>query len=413
MVCAAILRKKGFDVRILDGRVQSDWIDDLKTACLQSDWIILTSSPLDRWQCPNLEVEHFIQIARTLPSEKLIITGIHGTLYPEAMLDKTGARAVICGEPEIPLQNMLTQNNWPTIAGMIYRKDGQIISTGRTCPPDLSNFPPPAFDLIDFRQYRYELLGSRFALFEGSRGCPYDCSFCLKTMYADGIRYKRIQNLIKEVDLAVKQHGVCSGYFIDLEFNANRLRTIEFCDRLTALNLPFVWCCQTRADTVDDQLLFKMKQAGCRLIHFGIETGSARLLHNTNKKIALDSISNGIQRTHKAGLDTACFFLFGFPGETEQEMLQTIDFALQLNPTFASFHVVTPYPETDLYHRCFPSDHLCDHSLTFPYHCPQQDPFVLNQIIRKAYRRFVISRIKNGRLRSLLAQLRLFWEFNT
>lgn len=176
MVCASILRNRGFYVRIIDGRVLSDWRADLQRVSRTFDAIVLTSSPMDRWQCPNLEVDHFIEIARSLPSDKLIIVGAHGSVYPEQMLEKSGARAVIQGEPEEILSRLLSEDDWSHIPKVAFKKNGEIVFTGEGAPPDIRQFPTPAFDLIDLKKYRYELLGNRFMLFEGSRGAPINAA---------------------------------------------------------------------------------------------------------------------------------------------------------------------------------------------------------------------------------------------
>jgi len=419
MISASLLRNHGFRVHIVDGRVDSQWLIKVKTIQSDYDWIALTSSPLDRWQCPNLEIGYFIKIARKLPSEKLIIMGAHGSLAPEPILRKTDARVVIVGEPEKTLLNLLSQNTWDKTAGLVYRRNKEIVFTGTADMTDLDELPLPAFDLVDFSRYQYELLGKRFALFEGSRGCPYQCRYCLKVMYGEGVRFKTIPQMVEEVSYAVGKFGVRCGYFIDLEFTIDRSRIMHFCDRLICQKYPFIWCCQTRPDAVDRELLTKMKQAGCRLIHYGIETGSQQLLNDINKKVNLDTIQAGIQMTREAGIDTACFFLFGFPGETKKNMLETINLAKTLNPTYASFHTVTPYPGTSIYAPGAQTGSELERNLHLPQTCPEHDPRFLDAIVKKALRSFylrpayVMARLRKGNLRSWLGQIRLFKEFMT
>lgn len=420
MVCASILRNRGCDVRIIDGRVLSDWRAELHRAGDTFDAIVLTSSPTDRWQCPNLEVDDFIEIARSLPSDKLIVVGAHGSVYPKQMLEKSGARAVIQGEPEEILSRLLSEEDWSRIPKVAFKKNGEIFFTGEGAPPDIGQFPAPAFDLIDLKKYRYELLGNRFMLFEGSRGCAYQCSFCLQAMYGSGVRYRPVDQLLNEVSEAVNRFGVRTGYFIDLEFTLKRDRIIRFCDELIQRHLPFAWCCQTRADAVDRELLNRMRQAGCRLIHFGVESGAPHILRSTNKKIDLAEIKKGIHLTQKAGIETACFFMFGFPDETPADMDQTISFAKMLNPTYASFHAVTPYPSTPLYNSYSKSVSTRDVSvdpMSFPLHCSDHDPALLDAKIKAAFKRFYLrpgyvwSQLLRRDIRSWVSQIRLLMAF--
>ena len=421
MISASFLEKAGFTVRIIDGRIERGWHEKLRRLAPESDWIGLTSSPLDRWQCPNLEIGYFVDLARSLPSDKLLIMGAHGSIFPRAMLKQTRARAVIAGEPEERFLALLTQEDWSTIPGIVFRKNGKIFQTPKpnkpnklNKPTNLGNLPAPAFHLIDPSRYAYELLGRPFALFETSRGCPYGCTFCLKTMYGPGVRYKPIEQLMGEIEQAVTISGFRYGYFIDLEFTTNREHATEICDRLIARHYPFLWCCQARADGVDAVLLKRMKQAGCRLIHYGVESGSPRILKDTKKGINRDTIQEGIRLTHEAGIETACFFMLGFPGETRSEMEETIRFARNLNPTYASFHVVTPYPGTAIGALASSSPDAPDRDMSFPTYCEGHSPIFLNKMIRNAYisyymrPAYILARLKQGDPLSLLRQLRLF-----
>jgi radical SAM superfamily enzyme YgiQ (UPF0313 family) len=415
--CAAMLRERGFRPRIIDGRVQPAWRQQVNRISNQSDWIVLTSSPLDRWQCPNLEVDHFIEVAQSLPAKKLIIVGAHGSIYPEAMLAQTGAAAVVVGEPEPAVLRLISTRDWRRIPGVAFKRNHTFRLNEGAESLDMAQVPVPAFDLIDFSKYRYELLGNRFTLFETSRGCPYPCRFCLKVMFGEGVRFKPVDRLMNEIDSAVTKFGVRTGYFIDLEFTLNRDRTVEICDRLCEQKYPLTWCCQTRADAVDAELLSKMKQAGCRLIHFGVESGSEDVLRDTKKRVDIATIQKGVRLTQKAGIDTACFFTFGFPGETPMDMQKTISFARRLNPTYASFHVVTPYPGTPLYENALSAAPDAESTLNFPLCCAEHNPLFLSEMTRGAFKgfylrpKYILSRITHGNIRSWMRQLRLFGGF--
>lgn len=417
MISAALLEKAGLRVRIIDGRVEPDWHEKLSRFAPESNWIGLTSSPLDRWQCPNLEIDYFVDLAGSLPSDKLLIMGAHGSIFPQAMLNQTSARAVIIGEPEQAFLSLCTQEDWGNIPGIVFRKDGKIYHTGKPLPANLSNFPVPAFHLIDPSKYAYELMGRPFALFETSRGCPYGCTFCLKAMYGPGVRYKPIERLMEEIERAVKIFGFQYGYFMDLEFTSNRDHTMAICDQLIDRNYPFSWCCQTRADALDAELVNRMKQAGCRLIHFGIESGSPRILRETKKRINKKIIKEGIRLTQSLGIETACFFMLGFPGESPLEMEETLKFARELNPTYASFHAVTPYPGTSLWSSLSSSKAPHDLDMSFSSFCEGHNFLFLNKMIQKAYLSYylrltyLLDRLRNGNPRSWLCQLKLFAEF--
>jgi len=167
-------------------------------------------------------------------------------------------------------------------------------------------------------------------------------------MYGSPYRAKRAEKLIAEVETAIRKHGARAAYFFDLEFTLNRDLVEALCDFLIASRANLNWCCQTRADMVNERLLRRMKRAGCSLIHCGIESGSPAVLERLNKGMSLEVMERGVRMIQGVGIRTACFFMFGFPDETEADMDATIRFAKRLNPTYASFHVAVPYPGAPL-----------------------------------------------------------------
>jgi radical SAM superfamily enzyme YgiQ (UPF0313 family) len=154
-----------------------------------------------------------------------------------------------------------------------------------------------------------------------------------------------------------------------------------------------------------------MKKAGCELIHFGVETGSPRLLEETRKNITVEQIRTVLEHCRRLGINTTCFFLMGLPGETESDRRATIAAARELNPSFASFHVAAPYPGTEM-------GLLSDGQNPFPVCLDREHDFAqLGRMVRRAYLNFylrptyLLSRLKEGTLKDKLGLLKLFWEF--
>ena len=347
--CAALLESRGIDVDLLDARAH--WVDPTEIAARSQayDRVFVTSSPLDRWQCPNLELELFFERLKPINHPHLYIMGVHGTHYPQQVLDQTRAEAVIRGEPEWTVLELCEGKPLAETPGVSYRNSREAVSTPNRPLVDLAQFPVPAFHLLDFNLYGYELLGERFVLLETTRGCPFPCTFCMRDMYGGrAYRIKNPQQVAQEVDAALAA-GAGSGYFIDLEFSLKRDYTLAVCEELRRFRSRWRWCCQTRADSIDAKLLRAMKDAGCELIHFGVETGSPRILKDIDKRITLEQIAEGIALAKRAGIETACFFMMGFPGETDADRRLTLEFAKKLDPTYASFHIVSPYPGTPLH----------------------------------------------------------------
>ncbi len=409
--CAAMLERDGLKVSLIDARAAPVSLDTIRQAAAEHDLVFVTSSPIDRWQCPNLDLAPFLAVTSLVDPAKRHVMGSHGTVAPEELLTMTGARAVIRGEPELAVRALCSGMDPSEVPGVTYQGGGTITSTPEGPPVDLERLPLPAFHLLDLRHYRYEILGDRFVLLEATRGCHYRCHFCLLKMYGNGYRMKDPEQVVHEVTYLVRETGAKTGYFIDLEFTAVRDYMWELCGRLARARLPFEWACQTRADYVDGPLLALMKEAGCRLIHFGVESGSARVMATTNKRITLEQIEQGIAETKRAGIDQLCFFMFGFPGETSEDMEATIAFAKRLNPTYASFHIATPYRGTKLFEMSGSSE-------LFPEAFEKEhDPAFLQAIANRAFREFYLrpavvwSRVRGMDLRLWRRQAALFWNF--
>lgn len=409
--CAAMLEQDGAGVSVIDARATPIPIETIREAAARHDLVFVTSSPIDRWQCPNLDLAPFLAVTSQVDPRKLCVMGSHGTVAPEELLTMTGARAVIRGEPELAVRALCGGKDPSDVPGVTYQHEGTIINNPDGEPVDLTTLPLPAFHLLDLDRYRYEILGDRFVLLEATRGCHYRCHFCLLKMYGKGYRMKDHDQVIREVTYLVREAGARTGYFIDLEFTAVRDYVWDLCERLALAKLPFEWACQTRADYVDGPLLQLMKRAGCRLIHFGVESGSARVLAATNKHITREAIERGIAETKQAGIDQVCFFMFGFPGETAEDMEATIAFSKRVNPTYASFHVVSPYRGTKLYE-------LSGASEPFPEACTKaHDLTMLQATVNRAFREFYLrpavlwSRLRRMDPRLWRRQVALFWAF--
>lgn len=350
--CGAILRAAGHQVVLVDAQAESLPPERVAQRVGGAELAVVTSSALDRWQCPTFALGPVRAVVEALRPRvgAIALCGYHGTVHPEPMLALVGADVVVRGEPEWTIEELAAGRPWREIAGLTFRHRGETVHTADRPPLDLTRLPPPALELIDPRRYAYEILGGRFVVLEGSRGCSCGCTFCSRAIQGRRRREKGVDQLTREIELAVGL-GARNAYFIDLEFTASRGFVESLCGALIERKLPLRWCCQTRTDQVDEPLLRLMRRAGCRLVHFGIETADAVLARSLRKPIAMQTHEAAVRAARRAGVDTLCFFLLGFPGETEAQMRATIRAALRLGPTYASFHRVAPYPGTVLHEQ--------------------------------------------------------------
>ena len=289
LTSAAALREHGHATEIIDARAAQVPLSHMAAAAAQADMVVLTTAPLDRWQCPDLDWRAMLEPAAVLPLDRLVVMGTHAAVRPELVLEASGAANVVRCEPEDVLVSLAEKGPGAVgVSGTSRRGPSGIVHEPDAPPVKLDGLPAPAYDLIRAHNYGYELLGRRLGLIETSRGCPYACSFCLKALYGPGVRYKALDRALAETEMLVNDWGADNIYYIDLEFTLHRERTMTFCEKLTGLRKGPTWCCQTRVDAVDPEMLRTMKRAGCRLIHFGVESGADHILEQTNKKITLD-----------------------------------------------------------------------------------------------------------------------------
>ncbi|MFH1090945.1 MAG: radical SAM protein [Pseudomonadota bacterium] len=409
LTAAALLRRHGHEPSLVDLRAARISPAELQAQAAEADLILLQTTPIDRWQCPDLNWEALLGLALRLPEEKTVIAGAHGTLRPDLILKTTGALALIRGQPEGPLLSLVRAGLDPRgLSGFSYMDKSRPVHEPDQRPIPLDALPPPAYDLVDLDRYGYELLGPRLALLETSRGCPFSCSFCLKAMYGPDVTFKTTTQVVEEVRSVVGR-GARSIYFIDLEFSLRRPETMVLCHEMMKLGLSFKWCCQTRVDAVDPELLTAMRKAGCRLIHFGLETGAEHLLEAVNKKASLQQARQAIEWCRRLEIQTACFFLFGLPGENRADRRRTMALARELTPTYASFHAAAPYPGTAL-------NSLARGNEAYPACLAEHDLDELASEIRRAYLSFylrpsyILSRLKEEKLKDLWPKLLLLYK---
>lgn len=418
---AALLRSRGVAAEVLDANALRLPPAEAARRCAGFDQVYVTSTSLDRWQCPHLDLSPFLATVAAVKavSPETYVLGSHGTVRPAELLALTGARAVLRGEPEGVVPALALGRPLREAPGATWRDGESVVHNPDAAPVRLDDLPPPALDLLPMERYSYEVMGGRFTLFEMSRGCASSCSFCLLKTYGDGVRRKTVPRLAAEIEEAVLRRGVRKAYFIDLEFTVLRKQVLELCGWLIERDLPLEWCCQTRLDLVDDELLDKMRRAKCTLIHFGVEAGGDEALARQDKGLTLAAVREGMRKAKGAGLRTACFFMIGFPDSTEKDMRDIEALARELAPDYPLFHVAAPYPGTALHERVKsdPNARFSDDSL-FPEAVEGALSLAdLKRLTRAAYLGYylrpgyVLGRVLKGDWRQLLSQARLLRAF--
>jgi anaerobic magnesium-protoporphyrin IX monomethyl ester cyclase len=428
LISASLLRDNGWEPIYLDLNADPTLtVEHVLDLAQGADMIVLTTNPYADWQCQSNNIRSILELARKLPAERLVITGNHGTHFPGGIIRETGARFVVREEEEAGILAIAKalggDRNFDAIGSLSFRRaDGTVQHNPQRELPALEEFPLAAYDLVDLNNYYYELLGDHFALLEASRGCPFSCNFCNLSMYRGKYRKRTENQVIRELDELVEKHGCRSLYIFDLEFTVNVKMAETVCNHIIEKDYVkkygFRWACQTRADSVDVPLLQFMGKAGCALIHFGVEAGNDDVLKRTNKGIDKAAIREGIRNTKKAGIKSAIFLIMGHPGETAANFQETIDFAIELDPTYASFHPLLPLPGSLLFEQHFGKGPYWDAPLALDQtYFTMEQKTELAAYVKKAYLKFYLrpryiwSQLFHGDLSLYKRQLSLFFNF--
>jgi radical SAM superfamily enzyme YgiQ (UPF0313 family) len=291
-----------------------------------------------------------------------------GGPYPVALQEKcledagTLFDAVVTGEGEYTCPEMIEKiesgQGLRGVSGVACYEGGHIVrNPSRPLIDDLDALPFPARDLLgDAMMYIPPPATYRrkpVAVLMTSRGCNRRCIYCFQIdrNREKGIRFRSVDNVMKEIE-----HCLALGYreikFIDDTLAADYDRAMQLAQEISKRKLDFTWFASACVNQVDKPLLQAFKDAGCWAILFGAESGVQKNLNTIRKGITLDQIQKAVKTAQEVGIRVSTPFMFGIPGETFEEGLQTIEFALNLEPDIANFHAITPFPGTHLY------DHL-------------------------------------------------------
>jgi anaerobic magnesium-protoporphyrin IX monomethyl ester cyclase len=236
------------------------------------------------------------------------------------------------------------------IKGLAWRNGGEIVvNFPRPFIQDLDDMPLPMHELLPLMTYRMPMIKGPFTFIVTSRGCPAGCTYCIKHVSYQYSARLRSPKLIMEELWYLKKLGIHNIHMYADLFTVNRDQVIELCERMIAEDINIKWTCNSRVDYVDEEMLQLMSKAGNWFISWGIESGNEQILKHARKGAYPDKAERALRWARKAGIKNWGYFIIGLPGETEETIRQTIDFAKKLPLDIALFHVAAPYPGTPFF----------------------------------------------------------------
>ncbi|MCM8786791.1 MAG: B12-binding domain-containing radical SAM protein [Candidatus Omnitrophica bacterium] len=234
------------------------------------------------------------------------------------------------------------------VVGLVYKKNNEII-VNPPKPVVFESFPFPARDLLPNELYaEFPTERKNFTVMVTSLGCPRGCLFCEagRTIYNP----RKPETVVKEIEDCYKKYNIREIDIFDYDFTADKKRVIEICRLLKEKKLDLIWACRSRID-IDKEILKEMKEAGCRRIYYGIESGVQEILDIVNKGITIKQIRETIKITKDLGIKALGFFLIGAPKETYKTVKQTVKFAKELNLDYVQFSKCLAKPLTPLWRQ--------------------------------------------------------------
>lgn len=304
----------------------------------------------------TLQIEQAFRAANFVkgvsPSVITVLGGTHASALPDLTLNNRHIDIIVHGEGEETFGQLLdclsSRSDFKNLEGIGFKENGKSnINPSRDLIQDLDRMPFPALDLFDYARYKEGNMIS-------SRGCPYRCIFCASSViHGYKLRFASAQRVVDEMELLTKKYHYDHVRFWDDTFTVNRKRVNDICDEILKRRLSVTWSCYAHIATLNEELLAKMKQAGCRYLELGIESGSPRIQKMLNKNLNLEKVKRTVEKIHRAGLGIKTDFMIGAPDETEEEIYQSLKLAIDLNPDIASFAIMMPYPGTQLYSKRF------------------------------------------------------------
>lgn len=301
-----------------------------------------------------------IQLAETVknisPDTVTVFGGVHVSALRGAILEKFDSiDMIVAGEGEEAMAEIASGAPCSSIKGLIYREGDAIRDNGaRGLLCDLDSLPFPDYHALEGFPSDYE--GALFNYPKGpvatvisSRGCPYSCSYCDRSVFGSSFRHNSPGYLHEQMQFLKSEFGIRHVFFYDDLFTFNRGRIEEFCRLLREKPLGMTFNCAVRVGHIDDDLLKTLKASGCWMVSLGVESGSPEILARHKSNVNFDEMKDTVTRIRRAGLRAKGLFMMGLPGETEQTFRMTADFINALELDDMNLTKFTPFPGSPLY----------------------------------------------------------------
>ena len=291
------------------------------------------------------------------PNVIVVLGGPHVSMVGAKALDCPDIDICSRGEGEGTLVELLQAiecgRELDGVNGLIFRKDGRIVETGpRSFIENLDELPFPHLTapqvLKDYDKYP---LGA-FRYIFGTRGCPYNCSFCAsRNIWSRKTRFRPVDSIVAEIN-SLRSLGLWSVHFADDTFGISQQFLAELCGAIKTRCRGVRWSCEIHVKLAGEQNIAMMKSAGCHLIQLGVESGNDEMLRKIRKNITIEEALAAARIIKRHGIALEAYFMVGFPEETEATLLDTLDAMEKIHCNILVFSIFTPYPGSEMFDLC-------------------------------------------------------------
>jgi anaerobic magnesium-protoporphyrin IX monomethyl ester cyclase len=348
----AILHQAGYKVMVKDYGVEFFSAQAFKELIINFDIeVIGISSRTASFSSAKYLVGLLAEIGY---SGYILMGGQHVSSLPEYSLKEIDypKTIIIDGEGEQTILDVCDYissgydlKTFSSIKGIYYLSDGEIIKTPRRpLIKDLDQLPLPARHLLPMNLYK-----TAYCIIT-SRGCPFHCIYCDKSVSKKQVRLRTPQNIILEIEDVLSKYGPRPIFFVDDFFTLHKERVYEFVELLQQKHINIDWWCLSRVDGVDEELVGKLKSAGCKRITFGIESGDEETLRKIKKKTNVKAAEKAVRLAVNSGISVKANFILGFGWDDYSTWRKTIKLAARLPVNYEyAFYYATPFPGSELW----------------------------------------------------------------
>jgi len=329
-----------------------------------------------------LVVLELARIVKSVCPEAVVVCGgVHPTLMPEEILGTGDVDLVVKGEGENTFKEIVSRlktgsKDFSGVPGVVFRVRGRLVeTTDRALIEDLDALHYPARELLRNKSYTFPdtLYKSAFPIIT-SRGCPGFCNYCMShKIHSRKFRARSAVNVVDEIEILVKNFKAREIHIWDDNFATDRARVFAIRDELKRrkLKIKIAFPHGIRADYLDDEMLSALKEMGTYSLGIGVESGCQRILDRTGKGIDLSKVEEVIGLARETGLEVWAFFVLGLPGENAASIQESIDFAKKTDPDIVKFHILTPFPGSEIYDYLKQRDLILTHDYSqYSFHTP-------------------------------------------